>query len=53
MGAWAGVKENGSPVDPDSDQALEATLRRELIEIACSNGVSDAETFIDEALRSR
>ena len=50
--AWAVVKENGSPVDLDSDQALEATLRRELIEIACSNGVSDAETLIDEALKN-
>ena len=51
-GAWAVVKENGSLVDLDSDQALEETLRRELIEIACSNGVSDAETSIDEALKN-
>ena len=51
-GAWAVVKENGSLVDLDSHQALEETLRRELIEIASSNGVSDVETLIDEALRT-
>ena len=29
----------------DSDEGLEAMLRLELIEIACSNGVSDPETL--------
>jgi hypothetical protein len=33
--------------DFDSDEALEAILRRELIEIACFNGVSDPETLRD------
>jgi hypothetical protein len=35
------------PCDPDfdSDEGLEAMLRLELIEIACSNGVSDPETL--------
>jgi hypothetical protein len=45
--ACVAVKENDSRNDLDSDEALEATLRRELIEIACSNGVSDAETLRD------
>jgi hypothetical protein len=45
--ACVAVKENDSLNDLDSDEALEATLRRELIEIACSNGVSDAETLRD------
>ena len=31
----------------DSDEGLEAILRRELIEIACFNGVSDPETLRD------
>jgi hypothetical protein len=35
------------PVDFESDEALEAILRRELIEIACLNGVSDPETIRD------
>ena len=34
-------KETIFVVDFDSDEALEAILRRELIEIACFNGVSD------------
>jgi hypothetical protein len=45
--ACVAVKENDSLNDLDNDEALEATLRRELIEIACSNGVSDAETLRD------
>jgi hypothetical protein len=44
---WDAVKENNLPVDLDSDEALEAILRRELIEIACFNGVSDPETLRD------
>ena len=40
-------KGNNLPVDFDSDEALEAILRRELIEIACFNGVSDPETLRD------
>ena len=34
----------------DSDEGLEATLRRELIEIAYCNGVSDPETLRDMVL---
>ena len=41
------VKDKDPPVDFDSDEGLEATLRRELIEIACFNGVSDPETLRD------
>ncbi len=41
------VQRNDSPVDFDSDEGLEAILRRELIEIACFNGVSDPETLRD------
>ena len=38
------VKGDESPVTFDSDEDLEAILRRELIEIAHFNGVSDPET---------
>jgi hypothetical protein len=44
---WDAAKGNNLPVDFDSDEALEAILRRELIEIACFNGVSDPETLRD------
>jgi hypothetical protein len=46
-GAWVAVKENDSLVDLDTDEALEAILRLELIEIARFNGVSDAESLRD------
>ena len=36
----------------DSDEGLEAILRRELIEIAHFNGVSDPETLRDMVLSS-
>jgi hypothetical protein len=49
-GVMAAAKENDAFVDLDSDEALEATLRRELIEIARFNGVSDAEALRDIAL---
>ena len=42
--AWSAVKENDPPY---SDEGLEAILRRELIEIARFNGVSDPETLRD------
>ena len=45
--AWSAVKENDPPIDFDSDEGLEAILRRELIEIACFNGVSDPESLRD------
>jgi hypothetical protein len=42
---WAG---KGDPSQEfDSDEGLEALLRRELIDIACFNGVSDPETLRD------
>ena len=44
---WGAVKGHDSSVDLESDEGLEATLRRELIEIACLNGVSDPETLRD------
>ena len=34
-------------LDPDSDEALEAALRRELLEMIGSTGVSDPETLLD------
>jgi hypothetical protein len=50
--AWVAVKENDSLNHLDSDEALEAILRLELIEIARFNGVSDAETLRDVCLAS-
>ena len=41
------VKGDESPVTFDSDEDLEAILRRELIAIACFNGVSDPENLRD------
>ena len=49
--AYAAVKDNDPSID-FSDERLEAALRRELIEIACSNGVSDPETLRDLVLAS-
>ena len=46
--AWAAVKGNHVPAgELDTDEQLEANLRRELIEIALSSGVSDPETLRD------
>ena len=45
--AWGALKESGARVDNDSDEELEAALRRELIEIARSNGVTDPEILRD------
>jgi hypothetical protein len=39
------VKGDESPITFDSDEDLEAILRRELIEIAYFNGVSDPENL--------
>jgi hypothetical protein len=49
-GALATLKKDQARAGLDSDEALEATLRRELIEIACCNGVSDPETLRDMLL---
>jgi hypothetical protein len=37
----------------DSDEELEATLRRELIEIALVHGITDAETLRDILISKR
>ena len=47
---WSAVKDQVPPVDIDSDEGLEAILRRELIETACFDGVSDPETLRDDLL---
>ena len=44
---WSAVKDSDSSPDFDSDDGLEAILRRELIEIACFNGVIDPECLRD------
>jgi len=44
---WSAVKDQVSLVGIESDEGLEAILRRELIEIARLNGVSDLETLRD------
>jgi hypothetical protein len=41
---------DGKPHDLDSDDRLEAQLRRELTEIAQSSGITDAETLRDRLL---
>jgi hypothetical protein len=46
---WPAVKDHVPP-DFDSGEGLEAILRRELIEIACLNGLSDPETLRDIVL---
>jgi hypothetical protein len=48
--ACAAVKANDPSLEFNSDEALEAALRREIIEIACSHGVSEAETLRDRVL---
>jgi hypothetical protein len=49
-GALAISKEDEAPDDPDSDEALEADLRRELIEIARCNGMHNPEALRDMLL---
>ena len=44
-GALTAMKEDGVLDELESDQDLEAALRSELIEIARSSGVSDAEAL--------
>ena len=43
---------DGKPHDLDRDDELEAELRRELIEIAQSSGITDAETLRDRLLNA-
>ena len=44
---WSAVKDSDFRVDFDNDEGLETILRRELIEIARFNGVSDPEALRD------
>jgi hypothetical protein len=46
----AAIKRTDRPAEFDSDKGLEAILRRELIEMAYCNGVSDPETLRDMVL---
>ena len=48
--AGSAVKQNSSRIDLESDQQLEAELRRELIEIARSYGASGAQILRDVLL---
>ena len=50
--AHAAVKSNFPRDALDSDEALEHVLRRELIDIALTAGISDAETLCDFALQA-
>ena len=45
--ALEAIKESGQRFGAESDKDLEVALRRDLIEIARSNGVSDPETLKD------
>jgi hypothetical protein len=51
--AWVAFKANMPSGQLDSDEELEANLRRELIEIALVNGVSDVETLRDILIATR
>lgn len=51
--ALATLKKDEVGDDLDSDEALEANLRRELIEIARCHGVHDPETLRDTLLAAR
>ena len=42
---WKAIKDSHQHFDADSDEELEADVRRELVEIARINGVSDPETL--------
>jgi hypothetical protein len=46
----AAVKGDNASVEFDNDEDLEALLQRELIEIACLTGISDAEKLQDNLL---
>jgi len=50
--AHAAVKASLPSDALDSDEALEDALRSELIDIAVTAGISDAETFCDFALQA-
>ena len=46
------ILSDGKPLDLDSDDELKAELRRELVEIAHSSGITDAETLRDRLLNA-
>jgi hypothetical protein len=48
--AKAAVQNNDPRLDFESDEELEAALRCELIQIACSTAVSDPERLLDLVL---
>jgi hypothetical protein len=50
--ACSALKDNDLSAELDSDERLEAALRRELVEVACLNGVSDPETLRDLVLEN-
>ena len=50
--AWDAIKSTCQHVEAESDEELEAALRRELMEIARLNGVSDPDTLKDILLAS-
>jgi hypothetical protein len=50
--SWEAIKRTDQHFDAESDEELETALRRELIEIARLNGVSDLETLKDILLAS-
>jgi hypothetical protein len=49
---WDSIKSSGQHFDTESDEELEAALRRELIEIARLNGASNPESLKDILLAS-
>ena len=49
---WEAIKEGHQHFDADSDEELEAEVRRELVEIARINGVTDPEMLKDILLAS-
>jgi len=51
--AWVAFKGKAPSGELDSDEELEAHLRRELIEIALVNGANDAETLRDILIATR
>jgi hypothetical protein len=50
--SWEAIKGSHQHFDEDSDEELEAELRRELVEIARVNGVSNPEMLKDILLAS-
>jgi hypothetical protein len=49
---WETIKSTGQHFDAESEEELEAAVRRELIEIVRLNGVTDPQTLKDILLAS-